>query len=79
MLRERIRLNFSTLVLISLSILLFFGYSAMGAVVKEKDKREILNKAYTLLCLTYIVLYSRSRQRASEAQREYLSPRSNVK
>jgi len=48
MLRERRRLNFSTLVLISLSILLFFGYSAMGAVVKEKDKREILNKAYTL-------------------------------
>jgi len=48
MLRGRIRLNFSTLVLIPLSILLFFGYSARGAVVKEKDKREILNKAYTL-------------------------------
>jgi len=48
MLRGRIRFNFSTLVLIPLSILLFFGYSAMGAVVKEKDKREILNKAYTL-------------------------------
>jgi len=48
MLRGRIRLNFSTLVLISLSILLSFTYSAIGAVVKEKDKREILNKAYTL-------------------------------
>jgi len=48
MLRERIRFNFSTLVLIPLSILLFFTYSAIGAVVKEKDKREILNKAYTL-------------------------------
>jgi len=48
MLRERRGLNFSTLVLIPLSILLFFGYSAMGSVVKEKDKREILNKAYTL-------------------------------
>ena len=48
MLREKRRLNFSTLVLIPLSILLFFGYSAIGAVVKEKDKREILNKVYTL-------------------------------
>jgi len=48
MLRERRRLNFSTLVLIPLFILLFFGYSAMGSVVKEKDKREILNKVYTL-------------------------------
>jgi len=48
MLRERRRLNFSTLVLIPLSILLFFTYSAIGSVVKEKDKREILNKAYTL-------------------------------
>ena len=30
-------------------ILLFiFNYSAIGSVVKEKDKKEILNKAYTL-------------------------------
>ena len=48
MLRERRRLNFSTLVLIPLSILLFFSHSVMGSVVKEKDKREILNKVYTL-------------------------------
>jgi len=48
MLRERIKLNSSTLVLILLSTLLFFDYSAIGAVLKDKDKREILNKAYTL-------------------------------
>jgi len=29
-------------------ILFSFTYSAMGSVVKEKDKREILNKVYTL-------------------------------
>jgi len=28
--------------------LFIFNYSAMGSVVKEKDKKEILNKAYTL-------------------------------
>ena len=35
-------------IITSFILLFIFNYSAIGAALKEKDKKEILNKAYTL-------------------------------
>ena len=42
------RITITIMVLTFFFILFSFTYLAMGSVVKEKDKREILNKIYTL-------------------------------